>query len=185
VNQLGLEEEIRSANLPKTCKDDPKQHIADEKTESPVDGLSDIDIASKRFFEGLHSNAAKIEGFEDAWKLAEEVGIPFCVNAKTFWYNWRQTWFTRIRVKEDLSSYGGHSRAEKIFTEHGRQSGWWAMLNHLAAKDVAVESLEDEVVKLRFTSRGYAWVAEVLNCTGASQYALSPCRDVKTKDEQE
>ena len=101
VNQMGLEHEILAQKAGKKDGKDVAEKTS-QNTIQPVPAacVSPIDIAVKRFCEGMHFNASKTAPHSNVWELAANAGIPFAVPSDNFWYNFRQHWFTKSRVKE-------------------------------------------------------------------------------------
>ena len=114
----------------------------------------------------MRCNAMTVPEGRTVWEYATEVGMPFAVDLKTFWFSFRQHWFTKNRKREDLSMYNAQDGEDvhRIFNHHGSAPGWRKLLLHLVDQGAAAmsEELPAKRVFLRSSIVANEWLADVL-----------------------
>ncbi|CAJ1401414.1 unnamed protein product [Effrenium voratum] len=81
-----------------------------------------------------------LEGEETLLEKATTLGMPFKINSKTAWCNFRQLHFRLLR-------YGG----SKVLNDHGTAEGWKTLLRHVVSQKAAKAAADDKVIKLCWT----------------------------------
>jgi hypothetical protein len=179
VNQFRLERLLAA----KTQAETPKALGPAGDDAADVESLPDltsIEFAARRLFEGLVEckmpvDAAVPAAENTAWHKAVTDGIPFAINLKTFWFNFRQLHFTRKRRRcADLERYCGATNCNAF----GDAAGWKKLLNLLVDKRAAETSEDGKRVMLRCDVLSKAWVRSLcLNNAAATAYDQAPAFD--------
>ena len=181
INQLGLEREIHQKQASPQSKS-----IGDVAQQSEPISLQPLDQAAMRFFEGMEKNALSTGRHEDIWVLAADEGIPFAVSSKNFWYNFRQHWFTRTRVKEDLSQYGeDRAKIDQNFAEHGARDGWRKLLDKFLDEQVAIPDEARSKVFLRSSTLGWNWLKAFVKGPALEAFLVLPGVEDKADEDAE
>ena len=161
INQLYLEQQLAKAS---------SSNAAPDKPAAAPSTPADLDLAARRFFDGLLSYEAPCKS--DAWKEAVDKGVPFIVPSKTLWYNFRQCLFARKRKRcPELAEYGGTD----LLVQYGNKEGWTRMLDYLKEKHVAVSSTDGKRICLRYSLPGHGWLQDIrVKQEARSAYAEAP-----------
>ena len=130
INQLDLEQEIelrrQKANSQEATDSNAKDGVV---TTMPLD-LAAMDLAAKRFSDGMRANAINTPRHHSSWDLVSRASISCAIPLNTFWYNFRKHWFTQNCNREDLGEYGADSDTIiEVFKLQGSTIGWRALLD--------------------------------------------------------
>ena len=179
INQIGLENEINQMQAAKSGRAKGADSGSEARAGSQAAAmtgpkLSALDLAAKRFFNGMYHNAMEVPGGMSIWEYVTHEGIPFAINQKTFWYAFRQHWLTKQRVREDLTMYNGEGDVREAFKTHGAGPGWKKLLDHLVLMQAAERSNDSKVVYMRFSGRAHLYLRDVLLADGAESYEQIP-----------
>ena len=136
-----------------------------------IPDLQPIEFAGRRLLDGLAAHEPTAEETE-LFSLAENPGIPYKINQKSVWYNFRQLHFSRTRKRQEgLLRYGG----SQVLNTFGTAAGWGELLDSLVERKVCQVSQDGKTALIRYCRDGTTYLDKLCVSRSASgNYVQSP-----------